>query len=1172
MRRATYLLSFFFLATPLLTAQTSWYQLVSAAELPAGERRVLPDRSVNWSADQQQLLQLLDAAPHEEDGIAGPAVTISLPDPDGNALSFTLVRYAIMEAPLAVAYPDIRTLYGVATDGSARSLRISWSARGLHASVRGGGKDFFVDPYLWAGGSVYQSYYKEFYPVPQNGFECSFDDKEAEHLKDPLTDEEKSAGDCRLRSYRMAIATTAEYCAFHGATSPAQAGLVMDALVVSFTRLNQVFEADLAIRILIAADQEDLFAYDTNTDGLTNNNAGALINESPGVINAAIGLDGYDIGHVYGTGGNNGVAQLNSPCTSNKGRGVTLRSNPTGDPFNIDYVAHEMGHQFGAGHTQNNGCNYSSSSGMEPGSAATIMGYAGICSPNVQNNSDAYFHGISVQQISNYMESGFGSSCSTTAGGTNNAPQVTSQQNYVIPRGTPFVLTATASDPNNHPLTYCWEQYDPEQGASMPPAGTNVQGPLFRSFFPSPEPSRYFPRLIDLVDNVDPTWEELPTVARTLDFRVTVRDFTGTYGCTDEDNVLLTVAGNSGPFVVQNPSATGVQWFQNTTEQVLWNVASTNLAPVSTPRVDILLSTDGGFTYPITLATNVNNSGSALVSVPNLLTNQARVMVRGRGNVFFDISNNNFSIVPEPDEDFDFFIQPDDLTVCTNDPSANVIIDVQSIGGFAGPVSLSIVAAPGGLTSNFSPATVLAGQQSTLTLGGFSSLGSGSYTLTVRANASLGIREKFFVLNIVDPADTPTQLSPQNGALDQPVTVVLDWTDENDAIEYEVEVADNPGLNGSFSQDGFIASQATATDLEDQTTYYWRVRATSLCGTGSWSGLFSFTTAVCQVYSYDGQAVNISENGTPTVTADIAVVDQGSIVDLDVIDLDVQHSYLGDLEISLQKVGSNNRRLYDRRCGTTNNMLASFDDEAGTPESGFDCNNSTGGQIVQPNQTLSVFDGQSINGTWRLTVRDRADQDGGQLRGFNVRMCVAQFLALPVTWLDFTALPASPTTVRLDWLVADEEDNEGFEVQRRAVHEREFQPVAWLDGRNQRGEQAYAHLDENLAPGTYDYRIRQLDRDGKESFSILRSVTLGSAGAVVRLFPNPAPAGEVTVELTGAELANGAGYRLIDVLGRTVRTGELPGGRSDFTTAELVSGLYFLHIGNSKTMLRLLVK
>ncbi len=674
------------------------------------------------------------------------------------------------------------------------------------------------------------------------------------------------------------------------------------------------------------------------------------------------------------------------------------------------------------------------------------------------------------------------------------------------------------------------------------------------------------------MDDVDPTWEELPTVARTMDFRVTVRDFTGSYGCTDEDNVLLTVAGNAGPFVVQNPSAAGVEWFQNATAQVQWEVASTNQAPVSTPQVDILLRIDGGFTYPITLATNRPNNGSALISVPNLLTGQARVMVRGRGNVFFDISNNDFSIVPEPDEDYDFFIQPDELTACTNDASAQVALDVQSIGGYTSPVTFSLVAAPAGLSSNFSPATVPAGQQSTLTLGNFSALGPGSYTLTVRSTASLGTREKFFVLTIIDPAGTPTQLSPQNGALDQPVTVVLDWTDENDATEYEMEVADNPGLNGSFSQGGFIASQATVTGLEDQTTYYWRVRATSLCGTGNWSGLFSFTTAVCQIYSYNGQAVDISENGTPTVTADIAVVDQGSIVDLDVIDLDVQHSYLGDLEISLQKVSSNNRRLYDRRCGTTNNILASFDDEAGTPESGFNCNNSTGGQIVRPNQSLTVFDGQSINGTWRLTVRDRANEDGGQLRGFSVRMCVAQFLALPVTWLDFTALPASATAVRLNWLVADEEDNKGFEVQRRAAAEREFQPVAWLDGRNLRGEQAYAHLDENLAPGTYDYRIRQLDRDGKESFSILRSVTLGSAGAVVRIFPNPAPAGAVTVELSGPGMADGADYRLIDVLGRTVRTGRLAGGRSAFVTADLVRGLYFLRVGDEGQLLRLVVK
>ncbi len=225
-----------------------------------------------------------------------------------------------------------------------------------------------------------------------------------------------------------------------------------------------------------------------------------MLQQNINTCNSIIGAPNYDIGHVFSTGGG-GVAYLSCVCGSNKAGGVTGSGNPVGDPFDIDYVAHEMGHQYGGRHTQNNSCNRDNQSSYEPGSASTIMGYAGICSPNVQSNSDDYFHINSILLMSNFI-TGTGNSCATVTTTGNGQPTADAGPNYVIPRSTYFVLTGQGSDPDNDPLTYCWEQYD-RQIAIQPPLPTNTQGPAFRSLDPTPSPLRYFPNLDAIVNNKD---------------------------------------------------------------------------------------------------------------------------------------------------------------------------------------------------------------------------------------------------------------------------------------------------------------------------------------------------------------------------------------------------------------------------------------------------------------------------------------------------------------------------------------------------------------------------------------------------------------------------------------------------------------------------------------------
>ncbi len=365
-------------------------------------------------------------------------------------------------------------------------------------------------------------------------------------------------------------------------------------------------------------------------------------------LDSVIGSANYDIGHVFSTGGG-GVASLGVPCrVTSKARGVTGLSNPIGDPFYVDYVAHEMGHQWGANHTFNtstSGCvsQRSASTAYEPGSGSTIMAYAGICSPhNIQNYSDDYFHGVSLDEIIAYSTLGSGNSCAAVTATGNTPPTVEAGPSYTIPGSTPFVLTGAATDPNGDDLTYCWEQFD--LGPAGHPNSPSGNAPIFRSFDPVTSPTRSFPTNSDLVNNTQSLGEILPTSDRTLHFRLTVRDNRPNGGGVADDSTTVEVEAGAGPFLVTAPN-TAVTWNGSGPHTVTWDVAGTDVAPVSCVAVDILLSIDGGLTFDGVVVQGVANDGSVDVYPATPDTTTARIKVVCSDNIFFDISNVNFSIL-----------------------------------------------------------------------------------------------------------------------------------------------------------------------------------------------------------------------------------------------------------------------------------------------------------------------------------------------------------------------------------------------------------------------------------------------------------------------------------------------------------------------------------------------
>lgn len=634
-----------------LSAQRNFFSILPGDPEVSAERRIIPDRYMNAELDViaiEQWLATVDATPLEE-----AQKVIALPTPEGGHEHFVIARTPIMERDLATRFPEISTFTGRSLDRPGSTLKMDITPHGLHAMILAlDGDPIYIDPFAYGDRRHYIVYRKSAFrkTLPESFSYCSYEqvnDLEEQARRSEEWIEEMGpdrAGDCQLRTYRLALACTGEYANYHGSnTTNNNKSFALAAMVTTMNRVNGIYERDATLRMIMVANNDQLIYLNGSTDPYSNGNGGTMLGQNISNCNAVIGSANYDIGHVFSTGGG-GVAYLNSPCTSNKAGGVTGQPNPVGDPFDIDYVAHEMGHQYGGNHTQNNACNRSANAAYEPGSASTIMGYAGICSPNVQSNSDALFLGYSMMEMAANITVGSSSGCPVISSSNNNAPTVNAGADRTIPRSTPFVLTATASDVNaGQTLTYAWEQMN-NQVSTQPPVSTSTGGPNFRALLPNASPMRYFPNLGAVLSNTTPTWEVLPSVGRTMNFKVTVRDNLTGSGCNAQDDVVITVSGTAGPFVVTQPN-TNVSWEAGSVRTITWNVANTNVSPVNAANVDILLSTDGGNTYPFTLAASTANDGSQIVTLPSgVATTTARVMVKASANVFYDVSDQNFSI------------------------------------------------------------------------------------------------------------------------------------------------------------------------------------------------------------------------------------------------------------------------------------------------------------------------------------------------------------------------------------------------------------------------------------------------------------------------------------------------------------------------------------------------
>ena len=580
---------------------------------------------------------------------------LEFPNSDGNFEKFAVYESSIMDPILETKFPMIKTYAAQGIDDPTATMRFSVTQFGLHTmSLSGMKSTVFIDPYT-ADLTTYIVYNKASLGSDPQGFECLTNDQVTLPSLQNKTAGELSVqniNDQKLRTYRLAQSCTGEYGAiFMGTgTTAQQKANVQAQMTITMNRVNGVYERDLAIHMNFIANNDLIIYMAAATDPWTNE----WNTKTAQTIDAAIGVANYDIGHNFNTTGGGNAGCLSCVCLStsqsstHKGRGYTGRSNPTGDAFDIDYVAHEMGHQFGGYHVMNT-CSRSGngSTEVEPASGSSIMGYAGICTSNVQANSHDDFNYVNVRDISTNIKTGNSSSCAAITTLTNTPPTASAGLDYTVPISTAYILEGVATDADGtSSLTYNWSQNDPTQSpGNAAPLSTYSVGPLYRSFSPSTSPNRYMPALATVLSNtLNSTWEKTPSVARTMNFSFIVRDNNIGAGQTASDLMKVTVSAAAGPFSVTSQN-TATTWTAGTNQTITWNVATTNTGAVNTPSVNIFLSTNGGLLYPITLATNVPNNGSATITVPSVTTTTGRIMVRGAGNIFYDLNNAALTIL-----------------------------------------------------------------------------------------------------------------------------------------------------------------------------------------------------------------------------------------------------------------------------------------------------------------------------------------------------------------------------------------------------------------------------------------------------------------------------------------------------------------------------------------------
>jgi len=820
--------------------QGSFFSAADAekTKLSNTERKIIPGKYFTSSLNVASLKNFLMSLPGEKGLNRKQAPILSLPMQDGKMANFRVWEYEMMEPGLAARFPEIKTFIGYGVDDPFATIRFDYNPYfGFSAQVLSTHGDVYIDPYAKGDTEHYISYLTKD-NHRQSSFNCNtvLDSADAHNRPERI-----QGGICRgsqLFTYRLAIACSGEYATTVCSPTAPSVPSTMAAITTTLNRVNGIYEKELSIRFLLVANNSQVVYLNPATDPFTNGNELAMMNECQTTLNSVVGTTNYDAGMVLGTG-NSSAASLYAICNSpSKGKAVSGLPNPTGDIFDVGRVAHNLGHLFGAADTHNSSdgnCTGDANTGYEPGSGTTIMAAAPGCgTDNLQPLPDPYFHSTSFDLITNFI-TGTGAGCHGIINTGNTPPRFTN--NVIlganIPMNTPFQIRGVlATDDDGDPVTFIWEEVDRGPSGTWNSALT-TSAPAFRSRVPQTTNERVFPDMQLILAGFPPNppatqgglkGETLSNISRGYTFSVTLRDGRGgvlnagsNCSTTTFGNYAVFAVPETGPFKVNLPNG-GENWSSGSQQTILWDVAGTTGPLINTQFVNIFLSDDGGLTYPYLLASNVPNDGFEMVTMPAITTTTARIKIEGALNIFFDISNSNFSITPSP-VGFEFNTPAMQTVACPGPATVEFSLVTISNGGYNTPIALSASGVPAGATISFGTNPVTPGNSSTFTLSNVNTVANGNYVITITGLSGSMTRSRVLVLQVQNGAAPiiTTQPVSQTDCEGNNVTFTVAGSS---AISYQWQISTDGGFNFSDITSGGNSSALIVTNIGAQHNNY----------------------------------------------------------------------------------------------------------------------------------------------------------------------------------------------------------------------------------------------------------------------------------------------------------------------------------------------------------------
>jgi len=1005
--KALFSILFFILISFNTYSQKIWTKVDnnSVVSISKSDRGILPDKYSSFELDYNELKNKLALAPSEKKTTdLAKSVKIDLAMPDGSVETFAFFESSCMHPELAAKFPEIQSYRGVSTTDPYKQARVEYGHTGFHASITSLEGTIYIDPIFDNPNEYYQSYFTKDQKKPEGAkaFTCgSHDHFEDISKEDLINSYNRNFNNSKNKSvpivkttYRMAIACTGAWGSQQGSVAQ-----VMSKFNSSVNRLNLIFESSMAIKFELVANNEELvfFSDDDPYDNIfleSDPREGAsLLGSNVRIVNETIGIDNYDIGHVYTVRCNDvgGIAALASICRGNKAAGVTCVGNSNIDFITVSTIAHEVGHQLSGGHSFNQ-CqglnNRSAQSAWEPGSGSTILSYAGLCgSNNSQSRADDYYHVGNINQFYNYLAV---AGCGSTESTANNSPDVflSYRDDIHIPIGTPFELEGDAMDIDGDNMTYQWEQLD--IGPSLALGQQEGNSASFRSLYPSSNKKRTFPNLFDILSGNSSQTELLPYESRDFTFWFTVRDNHPGAGSVVWDEVKFRSDANAGPFKITKPGNQFEILFPKQLYTVEWDVANTDNELINCQNVDILLSTNGGLDFDIILAENTANDGIETIELPDAEYDNVRIKIKAKDNIFFDINEKSLVIrdVSEPG----FFITNTSGKIEECIPALiNLDLISTSFLDFDNPINLEIVEGlPDNVPYSFGQNPLTPGESTELTLD-FSQLNiSDKYEFVIRATSE-SADTIFETINLeVTTAilDASNLVSPISGISDVEGILEFNWESVPYADSYTLEVSQSP-LFEETNEIELASIQDTSivplNTLTNSSLYYWRIKALNGCTeTASETRTIGTITKLCKTYESTDLPKNISPSGESTLTSQIEVFDVGEISEVIIPKIKGLHARPRDLRATLESPNGTLVELFDRECSSGSGFNLGFNDKSPLD---FSCPLNSGNITKPESESLSILVNQNIEGNWTLILDDTKAGDGGQFQEFILELC-----------------------------------------------------------------------------------------------------------------------------------------------------------------------------------------